>query len=158
VTAWLRRAGRGLDPDGAVVTWSVAEGRRGRRWREVRCTVDGAILSSLLYETDPERRFSHTELATPAGLLTLHPETDGTIHGNTITPGGVHPVAADWDPGWGIAFEGDSFASAIGAWAGVGLIVARDLSWGWGKVDAPVLELDERGVPRLAEAEEWPLE
>ena len=70
----LRRAGAGGLVDGSHVVWSVAEGRRGRRWREVRTAPDGGVVSSLLLETDPDGRFSHTELATPAGLLTLHPE------------------------------------------------------------------------------------
>ena len=85
---WLRQAGHGRAPDGSIVTWSVAEGRRGRRWREVVRAGEG-IRSSLLLELDPDGRFSHLELSTAAGLLTLHPEPDGTLHGNAVTAEGI---------------------------------------------------------------------
>jgi len=76
----------------------MAEGRRGSRWREVRAD-DGAVVSSLLLELDPMRRFSHLELATAAGLLTLHPEGDGSLHGNAVEATGVrHVVAVPWQP------------------------------------------------------------
>jgi len=94
----LRRAGRGTSADGSIITWSVAEGRRGSRWREVRAD-DGAVISSLLLELDPRRRFSHLELATAVGLLTLHPEGDGSLHGNAVEATGVrHVVAVPWQP------------------------------------------------------------
>ena len=92
----LRRAGRGRVADGTDVTWSVAEGRRGRRWREVRTREEG-IVARLLLETDPDGRFAHLELSTAAGLLTLHPEGDGTLHGNAVTADGVeHVVGVPW--------------------------------------------------------------
>jgi hypothetical protein len=71
---------------GASITWTVAEGHRGRRWRELILVGGGrsGIRHSLLLETDPDGRFSHLELSTEAGLLTLHPEGDGTLHGNAI--------------------------------------------------------------------------
>ena len=75
---FLRVAGTGRSPDGDTVTWSVAEGRRGRRWRE-SVVQDGAVVHSLLFELDPDGRFAHLELTTTAGLVTLHPEGDGTI-------------------------------------------------------------------------------
>jgi hypothetical protein len=86
VTSWLRRAGHVRSADRASVTWSVAEGHRGRRWRELVRVGNGrpGIRHSLLLETDPDGAFSHLELSTEAGLLTLHPEDDGTLHGNAI--------------------------------------------------------------------------
>jgi hypothetical protein len=90
VAAWLRRAGHVRAADGASITWSVAEGHRGRRWRELVRVGNGrpGIQHSLLLETGPDGRFSHLELSTEAGLLTLHPEGDGTLHGNAIVDHG----------------------------------------------------------------------
>ena len=86
----LRRAGHVRAADGASTTWSVAEGRRGRRWRELVRVGNGrpGIRHSLLLETDPDGRFAHLELSTDAGLLTLHPEGDGTLHGNAVADHG----------------------------------------------------------------------
>jgi hypothetical protein len=90
MTAWLRRAGHVRAADGAGITWSVAEGHRGRRWRELIRVGAGrpGIRHSLLLETDPDGRFAHLELSTDAGLLTLHPEGDGTLHGNAVVDHG----------------------------------------------------------------------
>jgi hypothetical protein len=87
---WLRQAGHVRAADGASTTWSVAEGRRGRRWREVVRVGQGrqGLRHSLLLESDPEGRFAHLELATDVGLLTLHPESDGSLHGNAIVDHG----------------------------------------------------------------------
>src|SRR6185503_20526967 len=65
-------------------------GRRGRRWREVVRVGQGrqGLRHSLLLESDPEGRFAHLELATDVGLLTLHPESDGSLHGNAIVDHG----------------------------------------------------------------------
>ena len=49
----VRRAGSGQFVDGTDVIWSVADGRKGRRWREVRSKA-GVVVSSLLLETFPE--------------------------------------------------------------------------------------------------------
>ncbi len=110
MSPFLRRAGAGTAPDGAFVVWSVAEGHRGRRWRESVRTGEG-IRSSLLLELDPEGRFSHLELSTAAGLLTLHPEGDGTLHGNAVTAAGVHHVIGlAWDADGIVSVEGSSVA------------------------------------------------
>ena len=87
---WLRRAGHVRAADGASTTWSVAEGHRGRRWRELVRIGNGrpGIRHSLLLETDTGGRFAHLELSTDAGLLTLHPEADGTLHGNAVVDHG----------------------------------------------------------------------
>jgi len=183
VTAFVRVGGRGGLADGSVVTWSVAEGRRGRRWREVR-VADGSVVSSLLLETDPDGRFSHTELSTAAGLLTLHPEADGTIHGNTVGADGIgHVVGLPWDRDGLLLVEGSAIAAVAGidrlrarmvdgASAEVAAIlvgldlaltagpvtVARSGAGAWRVGDGPSLALDERGLPVLAEGSDWPLE
>jgi hypothetical protein len=162
---WLRVAGTGRSSDGAIVTWSVAEGRRGRRWREA--VVDhGAVVHSLLFELDPDGRFSHLELTTPAGLLTLHPEGDGTIHGNSITAAGVtHIRGLPWQPDDVIVIERSVVCQVVaGQWQvarglddlGV-LRVASDLSLTRERsavAPAPV----DRGLPVLEDSREWALE
>src|SRR5215212_979721 len=87
---WLRQAGHVRAATGEGTTWSVAEGRRGRRWRELIRVGNGrrGIRQSLLLETNPDATFSHLELSTEAGLFTIHPEPDGTLHGNAIVEHG----------------------------------------------------------------------
>ena len=78
----LRRAGTGPDGDGRP-RLVVGRGRQARPALAGDDPADGAGLRhALLLETAPDGSFSHLELATPAGLLTLHPEGDGTLHGN----------------------------------------------------------------------------
>ncbi len=180
---WLRRAGHGVGPDGTGVTWSVAEGRRGRRWREVRVR-DGAVISSLLLELEPDGRFSHMELSTAAGLLTLHPETDGTLHGNSIVADGVRHVAGlAWSPEGVVLLDGSAIAraAAVARIAGslgpgasaeiealiIGLDlaldrrrcrVARTAEGSWVFEGQDPLEVAEDGMPRLPMAADWPLE
>jgi hypothetical protein len=160
VAGWLRRAGRGRAPDGATVTWTVAEGRRGRRWRESVSTGEG-IRSSLLLELDPDGRFSHLELATPAGLLTLHPEGDGTLHGNRVTRDGVHHLRSPWDPATVVLVEGSAICLAA--------MPARDRVAGWLRIgldlglepasDAIVgTQARGDGLPALEGGADWPLE
>jgi hypothetical protein len=112
----VRRAGTGRFVDGTDVVWTVAEGQRGRRWREAR-SRDGVIVSSLLLETDMERRFAHLELSTPSGLLTLHPEPDGTLHGNAVTAAGVHHIEGiAWPVGCLLVVDGSAISIAAAAW------------------------------------------
>ena len=182
MTERLRRAGRGRDSDGWWVIWSVAEGRRGRRWREVR-QEEGIVASSLLLETDQAGRFSHLELSTSAGLLTLHPERDGSLHGNTVTLDGIaHVRGLAWDPDGLVVIEGSTISTvaavalqrpALLEGASIsrpGVVVKRDLSVElspivvtrtsrerWLVGDDP-LEVDAAGLPVLRDAETWPLE
>ncbi len=82
-------------PDGARLTWSCADGSRGRRWRGL-ATVDGVITHTSLIEVDLAGRPTRLELTTPAGLLTLHPSADGPeLHGNVVRSGGDGVRAAD---------------------------------------------------------------
>jgi hypothetical protein len=160
MTGWLRRAGHGRALDGAIVTWSVAEGRRGRRWREVVATGEG-IRSSLLLELDPDGRFSHLELSTAAGLLTLHPEVDGTLHGNRVTADGVHHLRLSWDPSTMVVVEGSTVCLAaapqrvpVQGWLRIGLDLRLELTSD--PIDAIAVDAD--GLPALDAGGTWPLE
>jgi hypothetical protein len=144
------------------VTWSVAEGRRGRRWREVVRAGPG-IRSSLLLELDPQGRFSHLELSTAAGLLTLHPEDDGTLHGNAVTSKGIeHIRGLPWSPEVQIALEGSPVCAAIAASRGAGqheaLRIGLDLSLSRASVTGDPGDANANGLPNLANGTSWPLE
>lgn len=163
---WLRVAGSGRSRDGATVTWSVAEGRRGRRWREA-VTRGGAVRHSLLFELDPAGRFAHLELTTPAGLLTLHPEGDGTIHGNAVTAAGVaHVRGLPWNQDDVILIDGSVVCQVVaGQWQlargldDLGVIrVAPDLSVTRERTTVDLALADSRGLPSLHDSREWPLE
>jgi len=119
VTAGLvRRAGRGRDGAGRLVLWSIAEGRRGRRWREA--TLDAAgigVARSLTLETGPDRRPTRLELATGLGLLTLHFEPHG-LFGNVVTSSGVRPLHVAGAPrGSRLVVVGSGLAAAAACWS-----------------------------------------
>jgi hypothetical protein len=155
------------------VVWSAAEGRKGRRWREVRLR-DGVVLSSLLLETFPDRHFAHTELSTGAGLLTLHPEPDGTLHGNVVTSGGIEHIAGvAWPNDCLLVVHGSPISLAAAAWQlkaeggdaepGRRPIVTIDpkLRITPGNVPTDALArhpIDEDGLPILEDQVSWPLE
>lgn len=179
----LRSGGRGQGADGASVIWSVAEGGKGRRWREVR-NSGGGVASSLLLELGPDGRFCHLELATPSGLLTLHPEADGTLHGHAIVSDGVeHVVGLAWDADAIVLLDGSSACRAAAA-ASLAEVVAAGTSrahlaavipatlwlevkpvrveridattWRFGSEEPFVV--GRHGLPVLVGAEAWPLE
>jgi hypothetical protein len=181
-----RAAGWGVAADGSEVTWTVAEGRRGRRWREV-VSRDGSVLHALLLETAPDGRFSHLELARSDGLWTFHPEEDGTLHGNHVGRGEVDvrhvtgwPFAADdvlmiEDSVIGPAAIAWSRASSVAVGDGVdvaavvisgdgaleplpGLRIERLAAAAWRVGDAPPFELDPAGLPLLTGGSTRPLE
>jgi hypothetical protein len=180
---WLRRAGHGRLADGSLVTWSIAAGRRGRRWREV-VVRDAAVVSSLLFETAPDDHFSHLELSTATGLLTLHPEGDGTLHGNSIGVDGVrHVVGLPWERDAIVLLEGSVVSRAAatrllsrsiepgesgteaGLAIGLDLVLdRRDVAIGrsregaWGFDGEELLTVDPNGTPVLRDRAEWPLE
>ena len=161
----------------------MAEGRRGRRWREA-IVASGGLRHSLLFETTPDGRFSHLELSTPAGLLTLHPETDGTLHGNVIETGGIrHVVGLPWDAGGVVDVEGSAIAGAACARLLAGdidpggsarravlritgellittgpAIVERPDEETWRIAGGAPCRVDAAGLPVLPDAESWPLE
>ena len=157
---WLRVAGTGRTSDGATVTWSVAEGRRGRRWREA-LSRDGAVLHSLLFELDPEGRFAHLELTTPTGLLTLHPEGDGTLHGNAVTAAGItHVRGLPWHADDVILIDG-SVVCRVAVSQPEGRHAVRvdpDLSLIRERANFAAAPVDDRGLPALEESRQWPLE
>jgi hypothetical protein len=183
VTAPFRFGGRGQGADGAAVVWSVAEGSRGRRWREVR-NAGHAVASSLLLETDPAGQFAHLELSTPSGLLTLHPEADGSLHGHAIVSDGVeHVEGLPWDADGMVMLDGSTVCrlAAVGALAGlIGVGESRAhlavvipvtlwlevkpirieridaLTWRFGGEEP--FAVDGRGLPVLRGGEVWPLE
>jgi hypothetical protein len=90
----VRRGGRIAEPDGRVVTWSMAEGSRGRRWRWSVVDRRGTLVSAHTVELDPEGRFASLESAAAGGLLTLHREADGSgrqwrLDGNRVAERGI---------------------------------------------------------------------
>ena len=182
MTGPTRVAGWGRGPDGAVVTWTVAEGRKGRRWREV--VARGAdVVHALLLETDPNGRFSHLELALADGLWTFHPEADGTLHGNHVaaTAGVRHIAGRPFAPDDALIVEGSPVSLAAIAWghaagalvrpvAGVvigagGILVEqpevtieRVTATRWQVGEGSPIEIDEAGLPVLDDGETLPLE
>lgn len=108
----VRRAGRAVLDDGSEILWSVADGRRGRRWR-TRTFRDGQLIATLLLEVDAAGRPSRLELAAAAGLLTLHPEPSGGLHGNVVTPAGVRHLDLRWSDDHELAIEGEPVAEAV---------------------------------------------
>ena len=184
----VRRAGRATLADGTALVWSVADGRRGRRWRAVT-TRDGILTATLLLEVGVDGRPARLELATAAGLLTLHPEGAGSLHGNAVTADGVRHLAFAWSDEHELAIDGVPIGSAVTARrladaAAVGegrtvsvVAVAADLSvreetldfvrlddatWrieGDGEGESRTVAIDERGLlVWAAGAGEWPLE
>ena len=182
MTGPTRAAGWGRGPDGTVVTWTVAEGGKGRRWREV--VARGVnVVHALLLETDPNGRFSHLELARADGLWTFHPEPDGTIHGNYVgvDSGVVHVAGRPFGPDDALIVEGSPISLAAIAWghaAGAlvrpvgGMVIALDGTFAeqpdvpierlsptrWRIGEGSPIEIDEAGLPVLDGDEHWPLE
>jgi hypothetical protein len=183
MTGPTRVAGWGRRADGAVVTWTVAEGRKGRRWREV--VAHGTdVVHALLLETDPDRRFSHLELARADGLWTFHPEPDGTLHGNHVasSSGVRHVVGWAFGADDGLVIEGSPVSLAAIAWrratagessaAVAGVVIGaagaleqrsdirieRVTPTRWRVGQRGEIEIDEAGLPILDGGETWPLE
>jgi hypothetical protein len=134
IAPWLRRAGCLWAGGGETVLWSVAEGRRGRRWRSLRRDAAGSLLADLLLEVDLLGRWARLELTTAAGILTLHPDPDGrSAHGNFVTAAGVRHLARPWGNGHRLVVEGEpvaagALAAANPLGAGPGLVVSPDLA------------------------------
>ena len=104
--ALVRRGGRGTLPDGAQLTWSLAEGGRGRRWRATRVR-DGRLEGTILLETDATGRAARLEVGTADGLLTLHPDRgERELHGNVVTPDGIRHLRLDWSPAHELIVDG----------------------------------------------------
>jgi hypothetical protein len=115
MSRFLRLAGTGTLRDGSRLVWSVADGRRGRRWRAV-ASLDGVISHALLLEVDVEGRPGRLELTTAAGMLTLHPDDSGEwLHGNVVTPDGVRHLRLPWSSEHVLEIHGRPIASAVTA-------------------------------------------
>lgn len=159
--SYLRRAGRGRLADGRLVLWSVAEGSRGRRWRWTVTSGEGTLDHVGLIELDTSGRFVRLELEAAAGMLTFHPADDGlTAHGNVVRADRVDPTTSPWTADAGIRIARDPFASALLETGGRVVVFAADLTLSPGD---PMAErggpdMDERGIPQLIDAAEWPLE
>jgi hypothetical protein len=125
----IRRGGVSTTATGERVVWTIADGRRGRRWRE-SVTRDGALLRTVLFELDPSGRVGRLEVATATGLLTLHPDGDGrTLHGNVVSADGVRHLTFDWGPDRGMLVDGSPASSTIAAVSAVTRVlrIADDL-------------------------------
>ena len=102
----VRRGGRGTLPDGAQLTWSLAEGGRGRRWRATRVR-EGRLEGTILLEIDAVGRPARLEVGTADGLLTLHPgRGERELHGNVVTPSGIRHLRLDWSPAHELVVDG----------------------------------------------------
>ena len=185
-THGIRRAGTGLMLAGGRVTWTVADGARGRRWRSM--VTDGGLLAgTMLLETGPGGAVLKLELATAAGLLTVHPE-GGSLHGNVARPGGMEHIDLPWSDGHILIVVGTPATAAAATGiiadlvgvgeghtiAGVGIDiglsvrpvtyrVVRPAARRWRFVPADggpetAVTVDDAGVPILDEAVSWPLE
>jgi hypothetical protein len=150
--------------------------------------MDGVMTHTMLLEADSASRPARLELATPTGLLTLHPGADGkTLHGNIVSLGGVQPVTFEWSDEHALSMDGRPLGDAVTAHritesTRVGerrkvpvVAIAPDLTLRetifefepvryriWRISDEAgdrMLRLDDRGIPSgFADAVEWPLE
>jgi hypothetical protein len=183
----VRRAGSGRLEGGRRLTWTVADGSRGRRWRSATTSADGRLALALLVEVSPEGLVRKLEVAAPAGLLTLHP--DGrTLHGNVVRSSGIEHIALPWNEAdlllagaspvtAAIAAAGLAARVGVGEGTGAGAVevgedlrvrratwrVARTGERRWRLLAADggaslALELDTDGIPVLESAAGWPLE
>lgn len=131
-----RRAGTGVLPGGHRLTWSVADGRRGRRWRAVTTSGD-RLLHALHLETDSDGRLAKLELAGPDGLLTLHPEPDqGLLHGNVVKADGISHVTLPWSDRHLLVVGSSPITAAVAA---AGLATGIGVGEGTGR---PAVEID----------------
>ena len=186
MSAPTRMAGWGNAADGSVITWTVSDGRKGRRWREV-VARGTEVIHALLLETDPDGTFSHLELARADGLWTFHPEGDGTLHGNHVdrSEAGVqhvegwsfHPddvLVVDGSP-ISLAAVGHRLAGLVEIGGSVVVVaivldqvggLRREDALGierlsqtrWQVGDWPAIDVDELGLPVLDAQQRRPLE
>ena len=165
----VRRGGRGTLPDGAQLTWSLAEGGRGRRWRASRVR-DGRLEGTLLLEIDGADRPTRLELGTADGLLTLHPDrSERELHGNVVTSDGIRHLRFGWSPAHELAVDGFPVVLMAAVRRGrapgdrPAVIVHGRLECGAGTIRLEGLgaefDIDADGAPAgLDDADNWPLE
>ncbi|MEO8230429.1 MAG: hypothetical protein ABI628_11805 [Chloroflexota bacterium] len=127
-------------PTGELIVWSIADGRRGRRWREV-ASLDGRVVRSVLLETNPAGRLTRLEVAAAAGLLTLHPDAGETaLHGNVVMPAGIRHLTF---AGTSLMVQGSPAATAIAV-----ARVADGIEVG-ATMQADMIGIDDRLEPRV---------
>jgi hypothetical protein len=142
-----RLGGRTALPNGDIVVWSVADGRRGRRWRESGIR-GGVVVRTILVETATTGGVRRLEVATAAGLLTLHPDASGdTLHGNVVSPRGIRHLRFSWGLDRTIMVEGSPAMTAI-ALAGLGHEIVPGQ-----KHRADVLRIDDLLIPAVGQLE-----
>lgn len=108
-----RVGGHGRSEAGETVTWTSAEGARGTRWREVVRTARG-LARAVLLEESTDGSPTRLEVASAAGLLTMHPGPDGsTIHGNVVSADGVRHIALGWGVGHVLLVAGSPVSAAV---------------------------------------------
>ncbi len=112
---YVRRAGTGRLPGDRRLTWTVADGRRGRRWRAITTSGD-RLLHGLLLEVAPDGTLAKLEVAAPGGLITLHPEADASmLHGNVVSAAGIAHVALPWSPAHILMVDASPVTGAVAA-------------------------------------------
>jgi hypothetical protein len=173
----VRRAGRFEVPEQhQAILWSVADGRRGRRWRWVVSRGSDLTIVHTL-ELDPAGDFSRLESATADAMLTLHREADFSIHGNRIDRHGVEHITIDAAP-LRLLVDGDEGLGLAALVTGLAIAepaqlrfvrVSVDLRVGGGTATvAPIgrqamrvgeteVALDADGLP-VSAGQAWPLE
>jgi hypothetical protein len=110
----VRVTGVGNAEGGRRLTWTAADGTRGRRWRGATTGSDGHLVHGVLIETGPSGDLRRVEITTAAGLLTLHPDPDGAaIHGNCARDGGVDHVGLAWSGAHILMFGGSPLTAAV---------------------------------------------
>ena len=187
MTAPVRRGGRGTLADGTLLTWSIAEGARGRRWRATAVRT-GKLGQAILLETGLDGRPARLEVSSAAGLLTLHPDPDERrLNGNVVTSDGIRHLAVDWSPDHellvvgmpltamaaahrlrtrlaiGETIERPSIAVELDLSCHAGhLSIARTTGDRWlmtGEGSVVEVAIDGDGAPAsLGESQDWPLE
>ncbi len=109
-----RIGGHGRADAGEAVTWTSAAGARGTRWREVIRTAEGRVRTVLLEEST-DGAPTRLEIASVAGLLTMHPGPDGSsIHGNVVSADGVRHITLGWRVGHVLLVAGSPVTAAVG--------------------------------------------
>jgi hypothetical protein len=139
----LRQGGRGGLPDGTRLTWSVAAGDRGRRWRAVT-DLDGREVLATLLELDPAGRPARLELTVPGALLTLHPTADGGLHGNVVRDDGIDHLAFEWGPHHELVVAGMPLVVAAAAHRLAGTVAVGEAA------ERPAVVVDEALRPTPA--------
>ena len=75
---------------------------------------DGSLAWSVLLEASTAGRPTRLEVTAPAGLLTLHPESDESeLHGNVVGADGIRHLAFAWSGGHELLILGSPASATI---------------------------------------------